>query len=355
MKIFCAIIICLLCFGLFAQEKESSSKRLKVLILGGTTFLGPHLTQELLKHGHKVTHFNRGTVHEFSFPEVETLHGVRCNDMKALEGRKWDAVIDTCGYLPKVVEASSKLLAKATRHYTFISTISVYSDFSQSHINEDSPLVTFNNDYKNDEITEETYGPYKVGCERVIKTYFPDNSLIIRPGIIVGPYDPTNRFTYWVRKISEGGDVLVPNVPNQKIQFIDVRDLVQWIVKMIEEQSVGTYNATGPKEILTFQQFINACSQFAKNKVNLVWVNEQRLLDRQISLPFWLPSKRNMMGIFEIDSRKAQYKGLSYRPLSETISDTIKWDCQRKDRTLKAGLSRDEEQTLLKQLYTGST
>lgn len=355
MKIFRSFfIVCLSCFSLFAQEKKPEEGGLKVLILGGTTFLGPHLTKELLSHGHKVTHFNRGNDHGFSFPEVESLHGIRCSDMRALEGRKWDAVIDTCGYFPKVVEASSKTLAQATKHYTFISTISVYENFNQPSIDEDSPVARLKDHSQNEEITDETYGPFKASCEKVIKTYFPDNSLIIRPGLIVGPYDSSDRFTYWVRRIAEGGKVLIPHNPKQKLQFIDVRDLAKWIVKMVEEQAVGTYNATGPKEELSLGQFINECSQFARKKVDFVWVDEQFLIDRHFynwrKIPFWLPSKSNMVGLFNIDCRKALDSGLSYRPLSETISDTLNWDDQRIDRTMKVGLSHEEEGNLLNQV-----
>ena len=348
------VVVCLVCFNLFAQDKKPEEEGLKVLILGGTTFIGPHLTNELLSHGHKVTHFTRGNEHGFSFPGVEELHGNRYGDLKALEERKWDAVIDTCGYLPRVVGASSKILAQATNHYTFISTISVYDDFNQPSIDEDSSLAKLKCNVRSEEITDETYGPFKAKCEKVIKTYFPDNSLIIRPGLIVGPYDPTDRFTYWVRRLAEGGKVLIPNTPNQKLQLIDVRDLAKWIVKMVEERSVGTYNATGPKEELSLEKLINECSQFARKKADLAWVDERFLIDRHVDdwskLPFWLPSNSNKLGLFNIDCRKAQDKGLSYRPLSETISDTLNWDDQRIDRTMEVGLTREEEGNLLNQI-----
>jgi len=348
------VIVCLLCFNLFAQDKKPEKGGLKVLILGGTTFLGPHLTNELLSHGHTVTHFNRGNEHDFYFPEVEKLQGNRYGNLKALRGRKWDVVIDTCGYLPGVVEASSKILTKATKHYTFISTISVYNDFNQPTIDENAPLARLKNNHHDEEITAETYGPFKVGCEKVIKTYFPDNSLIIRPGLIVGPCDSSDRFTYWVRRIAEGGKVLIPNTPNQKLQIIDVRDLAKWIVKMVEEEAVGIYNATGPKEELSLGQFINECSQFARKKVDFIWVDEQFFIDRHLDnwdkLPLWLSSKSNMVGLFNIDCRKALDSGLSYRPLSETISDTLNWDDQRIDRSMRVGLSHEEEGNLLNQI-----
>ncbi len=344
MKIFRSVIVaCLLCFNLCAQDKKAEGNGLNVLILGGTTFLGPHLTNELLSRGHKVTHFTRGN--SFSFPGVENLVGDRDGNLKVLEGRKWDVVIDTSGYLPRVVEASSKILAKATRHYIFISSISVYNDLNQLDIDENSPLARLD-DTHDETIRGKNYGPLKAGCEKVIQSYFPENSLIIRPGLIVGPYDPTDRFTYWVKRIADGGKVLLPNSPKQKLQFIDVRDLAQWIVKMIEEGAVGIYNATGPKEDLCFEQFINECSRFAKKKVEFIWADENFLIDHHLDnwekLPLWLSSKSNMVGLFSINCQKAQDKGLSYRPLAQTIFDTLRW-FDRINRKLRVGLSPEEE------------
>jgi 2'-hydroxyisoflavone reductase len=354
MKIFYrVVIICLMCFSLFSHEKKNEVTGLKILILGGTTFLGPYLTNELLTHGHKVTHFNRGNEHGFDFPEVEKLQGNRDGNLKALEGRRWDAIIDTSGYLPRVVEASSKILAKATRHYTFISTISVYEDFNQPYIDENGSVSKIINN-SDEKITDKTYGPFKAGCEKVIQTYFPENSLIIRPGLIVGPLDPTDRFTFWVRRIAEGGRVLVPSSLEQKLQIIDVRDLTKWIVKMVEEGATGIYNATGPKEELRFEDFINSCIQLGKKKVELVCADENFLIDHHLDnwnkLPLWFSSKSKMFGLFNISSQKAQKKGLSFRPLKETISDIIDWDTHRMNKKMKIGLSRDEEEIFLREI-----
>ena len=355
MKLFSGIVVvCLLCFNLFAQDRKPENGSLNVLILGGTTFLGPHLTNELLSHGHKVTYFNRGNDHGFSFPQVEKLQGDRYGDLKALQGRKWDAVIDTCGYLPSALKASSKILAKATKHYTFISTISVYADFNQPSIDEDSPLARLKDPHQTEEVTDVTYGPFKADCEKVVKTYFPNHLLIVRPGIIVGPYDSSDRFTYWVRRLADGGKVLVPHTPNQKLQVIDARDLAKWIVKMIESQGVGTYNATGPKEDLNWEKLISECCRFARKPVDLVWADEPFLMDHQCNnwnkLPLWVPSQSEMAGVFHIDCQKAYDQGLSFRPLSETIADTLRWDDQRADRTLRVGLNHEEEDALLTQI-----
>src|ERR1700733_7076160 len=192
---------------------------LKVLVLGGTHFLGLQLTEELQKKGHEVTLFNRGIQNPNIFPNIEQLHGDRDGNLSALRERQWDAVIDTSGHIPRIVEQSAKLLEESTNHYTFISTIGVYKDFHKFGIDEAYPLAVLE-DVHNEVITEKTYGALKGLCEAVIHKYFPKNSLIIRPGLIVGPHDPTDRFTYWPIRISEGGEVLAP--ANQIVQFIDV-------------------------------------------------------------------------------------------------------------------------------------
>lgn len=338
-------------------EADSSSsdlirkKSLNVLILGGTTFLGPHLTWEFLKEGHTVTHFNRGNSQFSSFNGVETIYGDRTKKLEELEGRKWDVVIDTCGYLPKVVEASSKILAKNAKHYVFISTISVYENFHESNIDENFPLAKLRG-LSDEIVTDASYGPLKAHCEEVVKKYFPNNSLIVRPGIIVGPYDPSDRLTYWVRKVYEGEEVLVPNSPKQKLQFIDVRDLSRWIVKMVENCLTGIYNATGPASDLTFEEFVHECQKFSKNNTQLIWVDEDFLLthldNTWINLPLWLSKKVNEPGLFSINNRKARKAGLTFRPLSETIEAILEWDKSRSDKKMKVGLSSQAEENLLK-------
>jgi 2'-hydroxyisoflavone reductase len=229
---------------------------LKVLILGGTSFLGPHLVQELQEHGHEVTLFTRGSERNANFSNVEMLRGNRDGDLEALEGRFWDAVIDTSGYLPRVVEDSSRVLANATNHYTFISTIGVYANYSSLNIDENYPLAKL--EEATEEITEKTYGALKALCEKVIERTFPHH-LVVRPGLIVGPRDPTHRFSYWPLRILEGGEVLAPGTPEQNVQWIDVRDLSRWVVAMIEKQKTGIYNAAGPLAPLTFEQLLKAC------------------------------------------------------------------------------------------------
>lgn len=319
---------------------------LKVLILGGTSFLGPHLVNELQQHGHQITLFNRGN-HEIHFSNVEQLKGDRDGDLEALKGNDWDAVIDTSGYLPRVVENSSKILASSAKHYTFISTIGVYQDFLKQKIDESYPLAKLN-DNENEEITEKTYGGLKAACEDVILNYFPNRSLIIRPGLIVGPLDPTKRFSYWPQRFMSGGEILAPGNPSQLLQFIDVRDLAKWIVVMVEQQATGIYNATGPASPLTFEQFLETCQKVSGNYSPVTWVSEDFLIEHRIQdwveLPLWLSRERNMPGFLNVDIQKALHAGLTFRPLLETINSIIEEDQTGQENV---GLKTEKEQLLL--------
>ncbi len=322
---------------------------LKVLILGGTTFLGPHLIQELQQKGHEVTIFSRGN-QSVGFSNVEKLQGDRDGNIEALRGRTWDAVIDTSGHLPRIVRDSSSLLSNSTKHYTFISTIGVYQDFYTQNIDESYPVAKLDNE-KDEEITEKTYGALKATCEKIIQHYFLNHCLIIRPGLIVGPLDPTERFSYWPIRVIKGGEILAPGSPNQLIQFIDVRDLAKWIVTMVEHQTTGTYNATGPATPLSFEQFLKVCQRSSDNSSSLTWVSEDFLIKHQIQdwveLPLWLSYKRNMPGFLNVNINKARQAGLSFRPLSETLSAIIAWDTRRESKKGQIGLNPEKEQTLL--------
>lgn len=323
---------------------------LKILILGGTNFLGPHLVEEFQRHGHEITLFNRGT-QDPGCSNVEMLRGNRDGDLTALQDRWWDAIIDTSGHLPRVVEASSKLLSKATNHYTFISTIGVYKDFHSMNIDENYPVAVLENE-ANEEINEKTYGALKASCEKVIEKHFSNHFLVIRPGLIVGPRDPTNRFSYWPLRIMDGGEILAPGAPTQNLQFIDVRDLAKWIVSMVEKQEIGFYNATGPSMPLTFEELLKTCSQISNKKICLTWVNEDFLIEHGVQdwveLPLWLSYQRNMPGFLNINSRKAIQAGLTFSPLAHTISAIIDWEEHSKKDDISIGMDRKKEQNLLK-------
>lgn len=322
---------------------------MKLLILGGTIFVGRHLVEAALARGHQVTLFNRGQHNPDLYPQVEKLRGDRDGNLTALEGRRWDAVIDTCGYVPRIVRASAELLAGAVDHYTFISSISVFPTEGVQHIDENTPVATIE-DESVEEITGETYGPLKALCEQAAAAAMPGRVLNIRPGLIVGPHDPTDRFTYWPQRVARGGDVLAPGHPDAPVQFIDARDLAEWTVDMVQTKQTGLYNATGPAEPLTMGDFLRACKTTLNSDANFIWAGEAFLLEQQVTpfveMPLWVPEDAGVL--LATDCRKAIAAGLIFRPIDETIRDTLAWDQTRPaDREWRAGLSPQRERELL--------
>jgi 2'-hydroxyisoflavone reductase len=327
-----------------------------LLILGGTIFLGRHLVDAALAAGHQVTLFNRGRHGAELFPQVEKLRGDRDGGLGALAGRRWDAVIDTCGYVPRLVRASAGLLAGSVDHYTFISSISVYRDLDQAPVDESSPVGVLA-DPTVEEITGETYGPLKALCEQAAEAAMPGRVLQVRPGLIVGPHDPTDRFTYWPWRVAQGGDVLAPGRPERRIELIDGRDLAAWILRMVEARRTGVYNATGPARELTMGDLLAACRQASGGDAGFTWVDEAYLLANGVApwseLPLWLPESGN--GAMAVDCRRATTADLAFRPLAETVEDTLAW--LRADRApldgglsaleLRAGMARAREAELL--------
>lgn len=327
-----------------------------LLILGGTVFLGRHLVDAALAAGHQVTLLNRGRHGAELFPQVEKLRGDRDGGLDALAGRRWDAVIDTCGYVPRLVRASADLLAGSVEHYTFISSISVYRDLDQAPVDESSPVGVLA-DESVEEITGETYGPLKALCEQAAETAMPGRVLHVRPGLIAGPHDPTDRFTYWPWRVAQGGDVLAPGQPQRRVELIDGRDLASWILRMVEARRTGVYNATGPAYELTMGGLLETCERAAGSRAILTWVDEAFLLANGVApwseLPLWLPEADN--GVMAVDCRRAIAAGLAFRPLVETVQDTLAW--LRADRAplegdlsaieLRAGMARAREAELL--------
>lgn len=319
-----------------------------LLIIGGTGFLGRHLVEAALGEGHRVTLFNRGLHEAGPFPGVETIEGDRGADLAALRGRSWDAAIDTCGYVPRLVRDSARLLAGAVDHYTFVSSISVYPEDVAPGADEGAPVQELA-DEEVEEVTGETYGGLKVLCERAATEEMEGRALHVRPGLISGPHDPTGRFTYWPRRISAGGEVLAPGDPGRRVQFIDVRDLAAWIVGMSAGQRTGTYNATGPGYDLTMGRLLEEC-EAAGGGADLVWVSEEFLGEHGVEpfteLPLWLP--REYSGLQAIDCGKAIAAGLAFRPLSRTVADVLAWDRAKKgDEEPAAGLEPERERELL--------
>jgi 2'-hydroxyisoflavone reductase len=325
-----------------------------LLILGGTRFLGRYLVEAALGGDHRVTLFNRGLSEPDLFPEVETIKGDRDGDLSALRGRRWDAVIDTCGYVPRVVRASAGLLADAVDHYTFVSSISVYPDNMGPGADEGAPVEELE-DPTVEEITGETYGGLKALCERVAEEEMPGRILNVRPGLISGPHDPTDRFTYWPRRVAAGGEVLAPDRPELRVQFIDVRDLAGWMVKMSAEQQTGTYNATGPAYELRMGKLLEECEAVGGD-AKIVWVSEEFLEENGVEpfteLPLWVP--REYAGMLAVDCGKAIAAGLTFRPVSETIRDVLEWDTNRAEPDLAAGLEPEKERELLSAWHGGN-
>jgi 2'-hydroxyisoflavone reductase len=325
---------------------------MRLLILGGTRFLGRHVVDAALAHGHTVTTFTRGA-HDSVLPEeVERLHGDRDGDLTDLSGRRWDGVVDTSGYVPRVVRTSAELLARATDTYAFISTISVYRDFpAQAEINEDGAVGKLE-----DETTEAggdgTYGPLKALCEGVVREVFGTRAVVIRPGLIVGPYDPTNRFTYWPQRIAEGGEVLAPGRPERVVQFIDARDLADWTVHLVEHGGNGTYNATGPDRILTMGEVLKTAQGVVDGAgVTLTWVSDEFLVRQGVGpwmeVPLWAP-EAEAPGLGQVDCQRAFAAGLHFRPLAATIRETLGWRLtQPADAVWPAGLSPTREREVL--------
>ncbi len=318
-----------------------------LLILGGTGFLGRHLVEAALSGGHRVTLFNRGQHYPELFPSVEKLRGDRNGDLTALQGHQWDAVIDTCARIPRVVNLAATILANAVQHYTFISSISVYVDSTEPEIDESAPLSTLE-DETSEEVTAETYGALKVLCEQAGENAMPGRVLVIRPGLIVGPYDSSDRFTYWPRRVAQGGEILAPGAPEQNVQFIDVRDLAAWTISMVEARQIGIYNATGPKGSLTMQECLQTCKAVSESDAHFVWVSEEFLLEQNVEpyteMPLWIPRAYAN----RVSCTQALERGLTFLPLATTVQDTLLWDTTRVPvEPLKAGLNVEKEQTLL--------
>ena len=325
---------------------------MNILIIGGTVFLGRHLVDAALARRHSVTLFNRGQHNPDLFPNVEKLRGNRDGDLDALKGRRWDAAIDTCGFIPRIVRASAELLANSVDHYAFISSISALSDLSQSDQDESAPVGKLKEGDSGEQVTEDSYGPLKALCEEAVEQAMPNRALIIRPGLIVGPHDPTDRFTYWPHRIAQGGEVLAPGDPNRPVQIIDARDLAEWNIRLIEAKTTGVFNATGPDYALTMGQVLEESKRVSGSDAHFTWIDEQFLLDSNvgswIEMPLWIPEKENAPGLFAINCRKAMAAGLTFRPLADSIRDTLSWDATRPANVeRRAGMKPEREAELL--------
>lgn len=318
---------------------------MNILILGGTKFLGRALTEAALTKGHEVTLFHRGLHDAQAFPQVRHILGDRNVDLAKLNEGEWDAVIDTSGYQPEAVAASTEILKRCAKHYTFISTVSAYANLKQLHLDESAAVMRL----EDAEDPGQRYGALKAECEEVVKSVFPQGALIIRPGLIVGPYDASDRFTYWPARLQRGGHVLVPMPKERKLQFIDVRDLAAWTLDLIEQGVTGTIHASGNE--YSMEEVVEACRSKDK-ETKLTWVSEAFLLEQEVGawmeLPLWLPSD-SLIGMLQLNNAKAFKSGLKTRPLADTARDTLAWDQDRDpEATRLAGLKPEREEQLLR-------
>lgn len=324
-----------------ALARGRAAKALKVLFLGGTGMLGPHVVRLLIDRGHEVTLFNRGNRDEL-FPDLEFIEGNRIVDvepgLKPLEalvkaGREWDAAIDTAS-VHAWVENSARLLRGAVGHYTYVSSLSVYADNSRPGLDESDAVATMPDDVA-EGITKlpydmQHYGAVKARSEDAARRHFPESALVHRPGLLVGPRDTTHRFTYWPHRVRQGGAVLAPGAPEHPVQCIDVRDLAAFMVLGIEAGLAGTYNVNGPiGRGLTMGRLLDACKAATGSDAAFTWADAAWLRERGVNawaqMPLWIPPEGDRAGFHTRDLSKAQKAGLATRPMETTIADTLAW------------------------------
>jgi 2'-hydroxyisoflavone reductase len=338
---------------------ETTPKPMRILILGGTGFTGPYQVRYALSRGHKVTTFNRGKTHPGELPtEVEQLIGDRNGKLDALKGRQWDVVIDNPTTLPAWVRDAAQVLKGNVERYVFISTISVYADLAAAGPDENSPLQKYEGSDPYKETIEamkaggyKTYGPLKALSEKETEKWFPGKTLIIRPGLIVGPRDESDRFTYWPVRIDRGGEVLAPGNPADPVQFIDARDLAEWTIRMAENRETGIYNATGPAKSLGIGGMLDGIKVALKPEATFTFVPHDFLKQQKVEawsdMPVWAGDE---LGLSRTKIDRALSKGLTFRPIDVTARDTLSWFKslpQDRQSHLKAGLTPDREAEVL--------
>jgi 2'-hydroxyisoflavone reductase len=324
---------------------------LKLLILGGTRFIGPHVVELAQSRGHEITLFNRGKTNVDRVTDVEVLHGDRNGQLQALEGRKWDAVLDTSAFVPRIVKLSAELLKDSVSHYVYVSSISAYASFASA--NDENSALGKLSDQTTEEVDENTYGPLKVLCEQMAERTMPGRVTILRPGYIVGPDDNSDRFTYWPARVARGGEVLAPNTPQDEIQVIDVRDLAAFTVLCIEQRVLGTFNLVSPPKTFTMGELLTDCVAAAKADARVTWVSAGFLEAHGVvdgDLPIWSHATGENAGFALTSAQRALAAGLKIRPLNETVRDTLAWQLARppeQQAKMKAGISPERERELL--------
>lgn len=338
------------------RPPRSPSRGKKILVLGGTAFLGPHFVRLAQAAGHTVTLFNRDKTNPELFKDLEQLRGDReKGELDALKGRTFDAIVDTSGYVPAHVEATAKLFAETAAHYQFVSTISVYGAFGDrpDTIDEATAVATVGDDdvAKVSTIRQSMsfYGPLKARCEAAAAAAMPGRVCTIRPGLIVGPGDTSDRFTWWPVRIDRGGQVLAPGDRDGHVQFLDVRDLAAWMLHCLEQNVTGVHNATGFAGRVSMQEVLGACKCATSTPVELVWASEEFLAAEKVQpymqMPLWIPRE----GRSVVDCKKAIAAGLRFRPIADTVRDTLQWArTERGDKPFgRTGLPAERERELI--------
>jgi 2'-hydroxyisoflavone reductase len=345
-----------------ALADTGSPKPMRILILGGTGFIGPYQVRYALARGHHVTIFNRGRQQEDWPGPVEELLGDRNGDLKALEGRDWDVCIDNPTTLPVWVRDAARVLKGHVGQYIFISTISAYAA-NDKPADETAPLAAYKGNDPMAETVESLkadprlYGPLKAQSEIEARAQYGDATTIIRPGLIVGPGDETDRFTYWPVRLARGGDVLAPGDGSDPVQLLDVRDLAEWTIRLAEQRVTGVFNALGPASPITMQQMLAEIARGIHADPKIVWAPTSFLKANKVSpwrdMPVWIPGQDETFGFHRRDISRAITAGLTYRPLSLSAADTLAWFITQpaeRQTKLRAGMTPEREAELLTKL-----
>lgn len=339
-----------------ATHTTFAANTLRILILGGTGFIGPHFVDELQARGHTLTLFNRGKRNASLFPKIETLIGDRNGGLDALRGREWDVVIDNSGYVPRHVRLSAELLKDRVRRYIFVSSISAYASLAKPGITEDDPTATLS-DPNAEQVTGETYGGLKALCEQAVEQTFGKRATILRPTYIVGPGDHTDRFTYWPVRTARGGEMLAPGTPRDPIQFIDVRDLAQFTRTCVEADLAGRFNVCNEPRSVSIGELLELSKRITKSDAQFRWADAAFLESNKLlesgEIPIWSPTEGEYAGGALVSPARAVQKGLRFRELNTTVADTLAWHRTRpaeQQAKLKAGLTPEREAELLAKL-----
>ncbi len=341
-----------------AKQPKKAARPLKILILGGTRFIGLHMTALALERGHTLTFFNRGKTNADKFPEIERIRGDRTGDIEGLKGRKWDVVVDNSGYVPRFVRNSAELLAPNVGQYVFISSISVYPNFAQPR--DESSAVGKLADETIEKVDGDTYGPLKALCEQAVEKALPGRTTVIRPGLIVGPDDNSDRFTYWPARAARGGEFIAPGAPGDPFQIIDARDLAAFTLAAVEDNVTGVYNAVSNVNEFKFGELTDACIAAAKRQARpadpprATYLPAEFLEEQQVApwseMPAWLPAKGDEAAFAATSNKAARAMGLTITPLKKTVEDTLAWHLTRpaaeRDQ-LKAGIAPEKEAQVL--------